>query len=47
MLAVGLIMVIVAAILLIANFSGDGTGPIVLGAVGIVFTGVSRARHRL
>lgn len=46
MLAVGLTMVVLAAIFLIGELS-DSSSAIVFGAVGLVFIGVSRAKHRL
>jgi len=38
----GIIFIIVAAILLIGNFMGDSTFPILLGVLGILAIGVSK-----
>jgi len=40
----GIIFIIVAAILLIGNFMGDSTFPILLGILGILAIGVSKYR---
>ena len=44
MFYVGLILIIISAILMLGNFSGENSSPIVLGILGIVFIGVSKYR---
>jgi hypothetical protein len=41
---IGIIVIVVAAILLLGNFLGDSTFPIVFGIIGIVFIGASGYR---
>ena len=44
MFYIGIILIAIAAILLLGNFLGDSTSPIVLGVLGIVFIGASKYR---
>ena len=44
MFYIGIILIIVSAILMLGNFSGENTSPIVLGILGIVFIGASKYR---
>lgn len=40
----GIVLIVIAAILLLGNFTGESTSPIVLAVIGIVFIGVSKYR---
>jgi len=40
----GIIFIVVAAILMIGNFMGDSTFPIILGILGIISIGASKYR---
>ena len=40
----GIIFIIVAAILMLGNFMGDSTFPIILGVLGIISIAVSKYR---
>ena len=40
----GIIFIVVAAILLIGNFLGDSTFPVMLGLLGIISLGASKYR---
>ena len=44
MFYIGIILVLITAILMLGNFSGESTSPIVLGVLGIVFIGASKYR---
>ncbi len=44
MFFIGIILIVIAAILLLGNFTGEGTSPIVLAVIGIVFIGASKYR---
>ena len=44
MFYIGLILIIISAILMVGNFPGENSSPIVLGILGIVFIGASKYR---
>ena len=44
MFYIGIILIVISAILLLGNFLSDGTSPIALGILGIVFIGASKYR---
>ena len=44
MFYIGIILIVIAAILVLGNFLGDITSPIVLAVIGIVFIGASKYR---
>ena len=44
MFYIGIILILITAALLLGNFTGEGTSPIVLGILGIVFIGASKYR---
>ena len=44
MFYIGIILVVITAILLLGNFFDEGTSPIILGVLGIVFIGASKYR---
>jgi len=41
---VGIVFIVMAAILLLGNFMGDSTFPIILGVLGIIALGASQYR---
>ena len=44
MFGVGIILIVITVILLLGNFLGDSTFPIVLGVLGIISIGASQYR---
>ena len=40
----GIVLIVIAAILLLGNFMGDSTFPVILGFLGIVCIGASKYR---
>jgi len=44
MFYVGIILIIITALLLLGNYTGESISPIVLGVIGIVFIGASKYR---
>jgi hypothetical protein len=44
MFYIGIILIVIVAILLLGNFLGESTSPIVLGILGIVFIIASKYR---
>lgn len=41
---IGIVMIVIAAVLLLGDFMGDSTFPVILGFLGIVMIGASNYR---